>query len=227
MNSLSTHDTPRILNVLSGAPKDMDRYQATNYVLSEEEIKRATELIKPAVLLQFFLPGNPCIYYGDEIGMDFAKDIPSKEGGYIRTGARTPMQWSDAKNAGFTQADEPWFEINTNYTEINVESEINNPDSILNYYKKLLRFRKENDIVKYGDFKMLKTPAKLFAYIRKFENQKMLVVCSFSEKEMAFRAPDDFDINKAELVLSNYDDNKNIRNGFLTRPYETRVYLIK
>lgn len=69
MNSLSTHDTPRIMNILSGAPKDMDRYQAANYVLSEEERKRATELIKPAVLLQFFLPGNPCIYYGDEIGM--------------------------------------------------------------------------------------------------------------------------------------------------------------
>ena len=69
MNSLSTHDTPRIMNILSGAPKDMDRYQAAKYVISEEERKRATDLIKPAVLLQFFLPGNPCIYYGDEIGM--------------------------------------------------------------------------------------------------------------------------------------------------------------
>ena len=144
-----------------------------------------------------------------------------------RDNARTPMQWSDAKNAGFTEADTPWFEINPNYTDINVEVELNNPDSILNYYKKLLRFRKENDIVKYGDFEMLKTPSKLFAYIRKLGNQKMLVVCSFSEKEIAFKAPDSFNLSASELVLSNYEDNQIIRNGFMTRPYETRVYIIK
>lgn len=68
MNSLSTHDTIRIMNVLSGAPRDMDRYKSAEYKLSAEEINRANELIRPAALLQFFLPGSACIYYGDEIG---------------------------------------------------------------------------------------------------------------------------------------------------------------
>lgn len=137
------------------------------------------------------------------------------------------MQWTDGKNAGFTTADEPWFEINPNYIFINAEAEQKNENSILNYYKKLLRFRKENDIVKYGTFEMLKTEKNIFAYIRKYEGQKMLVLCSFSEHEMAFRAPTDFKLSEAELVLSNYETNPVIHNGFFTRPYETRVYLIK
>ena len=74
---------------------------------------------------------------------------------------------------------------------------------------------------------LLKTEKNIFAYIRKYEAEKMLVLCSFSEKEMAFRAPSDFSISDAELVLSNYQTNPVINNGFFTRPYETRVYLIK
>jgi glycosidase len=144
-----------------------------------------------------------------------------------RDNARTPMQWDDSKNAGFTSADETWFEINPNYTEINVQSEIENKNSILNYYKKLLRFRKENDIVKYGDFHTVKTKGKIFAYMRKFNNERMLVVCSFSDKALKFKSPSDFDLAKAELVLFNYNDNKISDNGFTTRPYETRVYIIK
>ena len=74
---------------------------------------------------------------------------------------------------------------------------------------------------------MLKTEKNIFAYIREYEGQKMLVICSFSEKAMAFRAPAEFKISDAELVLSNYDTNPVIHNGFFTRPYETRVYLLK
>ena len=234
-NYIENHDQPRIIS----------RYGSEKY---------RTESGKMLATMYICQSGTPFIYQGQEIGMtnprlstiDRYKDVSSFNNYAMfkklhipeditmkfcmyasRDNARTPMQWSNTKNAGFTEADEPWFEINPNYTEINVEAEKNNPDSILNYYKKLLKFRKENDVVKYGDFKMLKTPAKLFAYIRKLDKQKMLVVCSFSEKEMAFRAPDNFNINEADLVLSNYNDNQNIRNGFLTRPYETRVYLIK
>ena len=234
-NYIENHDQPRIIS----------RYGSEKY---------RTESGKMLATMYICQSGTPFIYQGQEIGMinprlptiDRYKDVSSFNNYAMfkklhipeditmkfcmyasRDNARTPMQWSNTKNAGFTEADEPWFEINPSYTEINVEAEKNNPDSILNYYKKLLKFRKENDVVKYGDFEMLKTPAKLFAYIRKLDKQKMLVVCSFSEKEMAFRAPDNFNINEADLVLSNYNDNQNIRNGFLTRPYETRVYLIK
>ena len=234
-NYIENHDQQRIIS----------RYGSEKY---------RTESGKMLATMYICQSGTPFIYQGQEIGMtnpriptiDRYKDVSSFNNYAMfkklhipenitmkfcmyasRDNARTPMQWSDKKNAGFTEAETPWFELNPNYTDINVEAEISNPDSILNYYKKLLRFRKENDIVKYGDFQMLKTPAKLFAYMRKFEKQKMLVVCSFDEKEMAFRAPEDFILSDAELILSNYQDNKIIRNGFMTKPYETRVYLIK
>ncbi len=234
-NYIENHDQPRIIS----------RYGSEKY---------RTESGKMLATMYICQSGTPFIYQGQEIGMtnpriptiDRYKDVSSFNNYAMfkklhipesitmkfcmyasRDNARTPMQWTNGKNAGFTDADTPWFEINPNYTEINVEAEENNPDSILNYYKKLLRFRKENDIVKYGDFEMLNTNSKLFAYIRKLEGRKMLVVCSFSEKEMAFRAPDSFPIVDAKLVLNNYEDNKVIRNGFMTRPYETRVYIIK
>ena len=198
--------------------------------------------------------GTPFIYQGQEIGMtnpripsiDRYKDVSSFNNYAMfkklhipekitmkfcmyasRDNARTPMHWDSSKNAGFTTADKPWFEINPNYTEINVKAESENEDSILNYYKKLLRFRKENDIVKYGDYDTVKTKGKIFAYTRKLEGEKMLVVCSFSEKPIEFKAPDNFDLSKAELVLSNYTDNKISGNSFTTKPYETRVYIIK
>ena len=118
--------------------------------------------------------------------------------------------------------------MNPNYPEINVEAAEADPNSILHFYRKLLSFRKENEIVRYGDFRMLKTDRKLFAYIRRYQGQKLLVVCSFAEQEMNFRLPEsEFDMNSAELVLSNYDFNQVIHNGFFTRPYETRVYLLK
>ncbi len=234
-NYIENHDQPRIIS----------RYGSEKY---------RTESGKMLATMYICQSGTPFIYQGQEIGMtnpgiptiDRYKDVSSFNNYAMfkklhipesitmkfcmyasRDNARTPMQWTDGANAGFTEAEKPWFEINPNYTEINVKAEESNPDSILNYYKKLLRFRKENDIVKYGDFEMLKTPAKLFAYIRRFEGQKMLVVCSFSENEMAFRAPESFCIADAELVLSNYSDNKVIRNGFMTKPFETRVYLIR
>ena len=101
-----------------------------------------------------------------------------------------------------------------------------NPDSILNYYKKVLKFRKENDIVKYGDFELLDTDTKIFAYIRHYEKQKMLVICSLTDEEKPVRINTaDFKMDEAELVLYNYENNPVIHNGFMSRPYETRVYL--
>ena len=73
----------------------------------------------------------------------------------------------------------------------------------------------------------MKTEKNIFAYLREYEGKKMLVFCSFAEGEMTFRAPTDFKLGEAELVLSNYDVNPVIHNGFMSRPYETRVYLTK
>ena len=234
-NYIENHDQPRIIS----------RYG------SEKYREQSGKMLATMYICQ---SGTPFIYQGQEIGMtnpkiptiDRYKDVSSlntyalfRKLGFSdkltmkfcmyasRDNARTPMQWTDGKNAGFTTADEPWFEVNPNYIFINAEAEQKNENSILNYYKKLLRFRKENDIVKYGDFKLLKTNKNIFAYIRNYDGKKMLVFCSFSENEMTFRAPEEFRLCDAQLVLSNYESNPVIHNGFLTKPYETRVYLLK
>lgn len=116
---------------------------------------------------------------------------------------------------------------NENYKEINVEAAEKDENSILHYYRKLLKLRKENPIIIYGDFKLHnKLSRKLFVYERSYEGQRMLVINSFSEKRVNFKAPADFDITKAELLISNYDC-KSKSNNIELRPYESRVYLIK
>ena len=232
---IENHDQPRIIS----------RYGSEKYRVE------SGKMLATMYILQ---SGTPFIYQGQEIGMlnaniptiDRYKDVSAintyalfRKLGFSdkftmklcmyasRDNARTPMQWSADKNAGFTTADKAWFdEINPNYTEINVEAAQKDENSILNYYRKLLKFRKEHDIVKYGDFELLKTDKSIFAYVRTYENQKLLVINSFSEAELPFRAPNDFDMKSAELVLSNYDNCRVIHNGFMTKPYETRTYLL-
>lgn len=232
---IENHDQPRIIS----------RYGSEKYWVE------SGKMLATMYILQ---SGTPFIYQGQEIGMlnaniptiDRYKDVSAintyalfRKLGFSdkftmklcmyasRDNARTPMQWSADKNAGFTTADKAWFdEINPNYTEINVEAAQKDENSILNYYRKLLKFRKEHDIVKYGDFELLKTDKNIFAYVRTYENQKLLVINSFSEAELPLRAPNDFDMKSAELVLSNYDNCRVIHNGFMTKPYETRTYLL-
>ena len=233
---LENHDQPRVIS----------RYGSEKY---------RVESGKMLATMYICQSGTPFIYQGQEIGMtnihldsiDRFPDVSSVNTYALmksfhlpekfimniinygaRDNGRTPVQRSAEKNGGFTTADKPWFEVNPNYPEINVEAAEADPNSILHYYRKLLKFRKENEIVRYGDFRMMKTERKLFAYIRRYEGQKLLVVCSFAEEELNFRLPQsEFDLSKAELVLSNYDFNQVVHNGFFTRPYETRVYLIK
>ena len=232
---IENHDQPRIIS----------RYGSEKYRVE------SGKMLATMYILQ---SGTPFIYQGQEIGMlnaniptiDRYKDVSAintyalfRKFGFSdkftmklcmyasRDNARTPMQWNAEKNAGFTTADKAWFdEVNPNYTEINVEAAEKDENSILNYYRKLLKFRKEHDIVKYGDFELLTTDKNIFAYIRTYENQKLLVINSFSEAELPFRAPFDFDMKSAELVLSNYDNCRIIHNGFITKPYETRTYLL-
>lgn len=232
---LENHDQPRVVS----------RYGSEKY---------RVESAKMLASMCFLQSGTPFIYMGQEIGMTNAKEIDSLETykdvstinnfgmfkalGFseknflkvchraARDNARTSMQWDDSPNAGFTTGT-PWFYTNPNYKQINVKAAEADENSILNYYRKLLKFRKENDIVKFGSFKMLKTCPRIFAYVREYQGDKMLVINSFSDGEIAFRAPEDFDMSKAELVLSNYESNPVIHNGFMTKPYETRTYLLK
>ena len=235
-NYIENHDQPRIIS----------RY-------GNEKFR--VESGKMLATMYICQSGTPFIYQGQEIGMtsirlpeiDMYKDVQAKDTYKLfrklgfshkftmntamyasRDNARTPVQWSAEKNAGFTTADEPWFYINPNYTEVNVEAADKDENSLLNYYRKLLKMRKENPIVIYGDFKLYyKRSKKFFVYERNYEGQKMLVINSFSDKNEPFVVPDAFDIEKSELLLSSYECSGNPSKHIELRPYESRVYLIK
>lgn len=235
-NYLENHDQPRVIN----------RYGSLKY---------RVESAKMLATMYICQSGTPFIYQGQEIGMtniplsslndyddvstynncDLFRKFGMKEDKILeianyasRDNARTPVQWSAEKNAGFTTADKAWFHINPNYTEINVEAAEADPDSILHYYRKLLKFRKEHDIVIYGQYKEhYHEREDLFVYSRHYEDQRMLVVCSFSDKDMIFKAPEGFNLADGEVVLNNYKDIKTDNNMCVLKPYETRVYYFK
>ena len=211
--------------------------------------KFRTESAKMLATSYLFLKGTPFIYQGQEIGMsnwypsdpDMYEDVQTRwqyenvgtkksaekrlerlwHGS--RDSARTPVQWDDSDNAGFS-TNTPWFYVNENYREVNVKAQEADGDSVLNFYRKAIKLRKELSSVRYGEYKELcRCSSKVYTYIREDEKQKLLVVCSFSEKNAKFRIPKDFDINKSKLVLTNYSENSDM----LLKPYEARVYLIE
>ena len=211
------------------------------------------ESAKMFATILHFMKGVPYIYQGEELGMtnayftsiDEYKDIETLnlykeriELGYShqsimkslsvkgRDNARTPMQWNAEKNAGFTTG-EPWIAINENYKYINAENVVNDEHSIFHYYKKLISFRKNNDIVVYGDYELiLKDNSNIFSYIRKYEDKKILVVCNFYENETIFKLPENIKVNKFEVIISNYNNISNIENIIL-RPYEAFACFIE
>ena len=137
-----------------------------------------------------------------------------------RDSARTPVQWSDGENAGFTTG-KPWFYVNENYKEVNVAAQEQDPDSVLNFYRKAIALRKELSCVRYGNYREYgKFSSKLYTYSREDENQKILVACSFSEKNEKWNAPTGFDLPSGELLLCNYKNT----DPYLLKPYEARVY---
>ena len=229
---LENHDHPRIIS----------RYGSEKY---------RTESGKMLAASYIFLRGTPFVYQGQEIGMlnnylptlgDY-NDVMVKNNYRIarkllipkkkvfemaqhgtRDNARTPVQWTNEKNAGFTSG-EPWFGVNPNYPEINVESQLDDENSLLNFYRKALKFRKEHEVCIYGDFKEhLPKSEELYVYERNLGRQKLLVICSFTEDAVRFDAPEGIDLDKGTQVLGNYESCFVIGNGFTTRPYEMRIY---
>lgn len=208
------------------------------------------ESAKAIATLYFLMQGTPFIYQGQEIGMTNVK-FPSitdyddvrmrnfyhyeREAGRpeeeimeiiwqtSRDNSRTPMQWDDSKNAGFTEGT-PWIGVNPNYKAINVEEAIKNPTSIFHYYKQLIQLRKENDVLIYGTYDLaLQEHDRIFAYTRRLEDSLVLVLVNMFAEETAFNLDESLDISNAELLLSNYG---NLTENTM-QPYETRVYRIK
>ena len=230
---LENHDHPRIIS----------RYGSEKYRVESGKMLAASYL---------FLRGTPFVYQGQEIGMlnnylptlDDYRDIMVKNNYRIarklglskkrvfgmaqkatRDNARTPVQWSAEKNAGFTEGT-PWFGVNPNYPEINVESQLEDESSLLNFYRAALEFRKENEVCIYGDYKEhLKNSKDLYVYERNLDERKLLVICSFTENTVRFDAPQGIDLDEGKQVFGNYESCFVIGNGFTTRPYEMRVYL--
>ncbi len=230
---MENHDHPRIIS----------RYGSEKY---------RVESGKSIANSYFLQQGTPFIYQGQEIGMT-SINLPELEDyqdvfciNNFRTltslgmskakakerlkrtnrgNARTPVQWDNSENAGFSTAN-PWMPINPNYKSgVNVEEQINDENSILNHYKELIKFRKENPIIKYGNYKEHNKLSKyLYVYERNYNGKRLLVICSYSEKPVVFKAPEGFDLNKGKAILCNYKDQPQTSNMFITRPYETRVY---
>ena len=231
---LENHDHPRIIS----------RYGSEAY--REESGK----MLAAMYMLQ---KGTPFVYQGQEIGMtdirlpklDMYEDVSTYNAHRLyksvlhfpeekimnivkkrsRDNARTPVQWSSEKNAGFTTADKPWFYINENYWQVNVEDQEKKEDSILNFYRKLIKFRKQYKVVRDGIYKEhYENSSKIYCYERVLGDEKLLVICSFTDKPVEFTAPAGYNLEEGKLMLANYDKNMRKHNSFKTRPYEMRVY---
>jgi glycosidase len=139
------------------------------------------------------------------------------------------MQWSDAEGAGFVGAGgtaEPWFPVNANYRDINVEAAESDPASLLAFYRKAVELRRRLDVVRDGTYREYKSHSTvLYSYARANAHQRLLVVCCFTDRTAYFSAPEGFDLRSGELVLSNYADAPLRGNAFFPRPWECRVYL--
>jgi len=145
-----------------------------------------------------------------------------------RDNSRAPMPWSSAPNAGFTTGT-PWIKPNPNYYEVNVEKEKRDPNSVLNYYKNLIKIRKDHPIVVYGIVEsLLDDHDQIYAYVRRLNGKKLLVVANFSKETPTFNLPTQVDYTTSKLLISNYDvDDKQGIKQFQLRPYEARVYMLQ
>ena len=224
---MENHDHPRIIS----------RY-------GSEEYREASGKALAASYL--FQQGTPFIYQGQEIGMtnwrpedpEMYEDVQTrytyahsnlnkpldvrlkKMWRSSRDSARTPVQWDDSENAGFTTG-KPWFYVNQNYKEINAAKQEKDPNSLLNFYRKAIALRKSLPVVRDGRYQdHFFMSSRRYVYSRDDGKQKLLVMCSFSKKVIPVRTPAGFDLNKAKLVLQSYP---NITDKL--QPYEARVYL--
>ena len=144
-----------------------------------------------------------------------------------RDNARTPMQWDDTKHAGFSDG-KPWIRLNPNYETINVAKQINDKNSILNYYRELIRLRKEKDVIVYGSYDLiLEKDEEIFAFTRTLGDEKLLVICNFTENQSLFILPENLRDYSREHIIGNYPLDDRLSSEFYLQPYETQVFLLK
>ncbi|WP_300561623.1 alpha-glucosidase [uncultured Oscillibacter sp.] len=198
------------------------------------------------------MEGTPYIYQGEELGMvnvrfsDIAnyrdvqtlnlyKDLSAKGVSHRdimrkvytkgRDNARTPMQWNDERYGGFSDT-EPWIELNPSYLEINAAQQEEDPNSVLHYYRKLIRLRRQYPVMVYGDFVdcLPEDPAR-YAYRRTLQGEKLFVLLNFKDRPTDFYQPEDMDPSRWRLLLSNYPADGDPCGPL--RPCEARVFFQK
>lgn len=210
-----------------------------------------TECAKAFGAIYFLQKGTPFIYQGQELGMTNVKyhsiseyddvktintyneriesgvseEIALKEAWVTsRDNSRTPMQWNSSKNAGFT-CGKPWIGVNENYKTINVEVEERDENSVLNFYKKLIRLKKSNEALIYGVYDLiLEEDENIFAYTRTLNNHKFLIMANLTEEKAKYIYEKE-KLNSKDLILNNYEvcAHENLTE-FTLKPYECRVY---
>lgn len=236
-NSLywNNHDQPRIVSRFG------------------DDGKYRVESAKMLGTVLHMMQGTPYIYQGEEIGMtnvrfpsiDDYRDIETlnmykekvheegqdeakvMESIYAkgRDNARTPMQWDDSPNAGFTTGT-PWIKVNPNYKDINVKQALADKNSVFYYYQKLIQLRKTYPIIVYGDYTLLDLDnEQTFSYLRNYEGEKLLVISNWTDEEIRFTMPEKGQFTPREVLIANYDDAEtNPGEEFVLRPWEAIVY---
>ena len=200
--------------------------------------------------------GTPYIYQGEEFGMTNPyfesiqeyRDVESinyynilKEQGEStdkvldilrsksRDNSRTPMQWNDKENSGFTTGT-PWIPVGRSYKEVNAEKAVKDSNSIFNHYKKLIELRKEYDVISKGNIKMiLESHKKVIAYVRRYENKVLVVLNNFYGESTKVNIPSDIlnECINSNIILSNYSDSGKLGEEIILRPYESIAYYIE
>lgn len=215
-----------------------------------DDEKYWAESSKALAMMYFMQQGTPFIYQGQEIGMTnvhypeifyyndiatYNRYIKNREEGMLkevalkhewaasRDNARTPMQWDGSEKGGFTTG-EPWLAINPNVKAINVANQLEDSQSILNFYKDLIRIRKANSTFIEGKYELvMPEDTQLYAYTRTDDHGKFLIICNLTGEEAQFTA--DFDLEDRELLLSNYEIQQEHQLEVI-RPYEARLYCL-
>lgn len=224
---LGNHDFPRIVSRFGN---------------DKEFRKESAKLLGMFILTQ---RGVPYIYFGEEIGMtnvpweslDKYRDLQVFDGHQkhlaaggneeeflkslkhtSRDNARTPMQWDDSENAGFTTG-KPWIDVNPSYKKINVKEAQEDPNSVLNFYKKMLKFRRASKTLVYGDFQdLMPNDPNLFVYTRIMGDERFLVTLNFSDHNQTLKMPEG--MTASECVICNYPDCVKLGDELNLRPWE-------
>ena len=228
---LANHDQPRMVSKFGNDAPEFREY--------------SSKMLNTLIMT---LRGTPYAYYGDELGMtnigfsdpsqftdvetlakygqalkrgEDPKEIMARLSFFSRENGRTPMQWSNADNAGFSSG-KPWMRINPNFTTVNVAEEDTQAQSPLNYFRTLVKLRKENPVLVYGSYELeLADNPNVYAYRRQLDEENWLVLLNFSSVKQTLQLP--AHLHPQSVLLNNYQDAPSLGESLELQPYQALV----